>query len=375
MNKIVRLIGIVICLIFCGNSEGMTLPQQFTLSKSIEGHQSELSQSKVFIAVTVHNQIPFISNLRKTLEANVTELARAGVQSHVLITCDGIQEDYEECKKQFKDFPLFTTGSLDIRFQKRNDKVVEIGQNLFNDYMRSSAEYFNFSPTEEELFKHNLESMVSISLTRWNQLNHINELMKEAKKSDLSPYLFMFDSDDIMHKDLLLMELLSLLETGADAASPGDYFGMNSDEKASSGNILRCTYENSSEILERASLDIDKYFVTKAPHFEEFAFNLFDGIVLEKVMEEGYKFGSDRFKKPIYPEMDFATLTPFMDALTNIVNVYLLDIPEEEKYQKTEITCGPMSAPFFSKGNKQNTLFYYMQHDDSLQGQMRKFDK
>ncbi len=378
MNRIVRLIGMVVCLVFDWNSECMTLPRQFALSKSIEDHKGELSQSKVYIAVTVHNQIPFIPNLRKTLEANVTELARHGVQSHVLITCDGIQEDFEVCNKEFKNFSL-SAVNLDIHFQKKDDeRIYKAVQDSFNDFMKLE-EYVNFSPKKQELFKHSLELAISVSLTRWNQLNHIHELMKEDEKNNLSPYLFMFDSDDIMHKDLLLIELLSLLETGADAASPGDYFSVfdESFEKkiVSSGNILRCKYEDSLEILKRASVDINEYFMREAHHFKEFAFNLFEGRVLERILSKDYVLCDWNGKRSINPEQDFVTLDPFRDALTKIVNVYLLDIPEEKKYQKTEKFGGPMSTPFYSKENKQNTLFYYMKHDDSLQGQMRKLDK
>ena len=92
ISKKIKAIGMMICLVLFGDSEGMNLtlfkksegksiPLRSTLSTLITDHRDKLRQSKVYIAVTVHNQIPFIPNLRWTLGANVTELTQYGVQS------------------------------------------------------------------------------------------------------------------------------------------------------------------------------------------------------------------------------------------------------------------------------------------------------
>jgi len=379
MNKVIRLIGIIMCLVFGENSEGTiplensTLPAETKLSKLVENHKDKLSKSKVYIAVSVYDQVPFIPNLRKTLEANVTELARYGVKSHVIITCDGRDEDFNECNKQFKGFP----EKLQILFkEKDNEKILDIADALMkNDIIEKPEKYASLTAKQEKLL-HHLGAAISVSLVRYHQLKDIHELMKKDEEENLSPYFFMFDGDDIIHKDLLLIELLALLETGADTASPGNYFGMydkSLKENVSSGNILRCKVEDSQEILKRASREVDSILMLNDQgYFEEFAFNLFDRRVLEKTLSKNYVFGYVGEERPINPNTDFVTLDPFKDAITKLVKVFLLNVPGQEKYQKAGKGSDPFSVPFFDKRNEQNTLFYYMQHNDSMQGQIRE---
>lgn len=387
ISKKIKAIGMMICLVLFGDSEGMnltlfkksegkSLPLRSTLSTLIKDHRDKLRQSKVYIAVTVHNQIPFIPNLRWTLGANVTELTQYGVQSHVIITCDGIKEDFTECKERFKDFPL-PSESLQILFNRRDENFPEVVSNQLKDAM-NSEEYtdVDFSLIDSDQLKHIVESKVGVSLARWKQLNYIHELMKEDEKNNLSTYFCIFDGDDIFHKDFVLIALLALLETGADVVSPGNYFNMFPSESlkeiSSSGNIVRCKLKDSPEILKRASKDVSECLITEATHFVEFSFNLFDGKVLEKVLSKDYKIGFGMYRKSIDPRIDFATLFPFQNALIKENNVFLLNVLGGQKYQTTEDCYDPTVAPFFDEQNEQNTLFYYMQHDDSLEGNVRK---
>jgi hypothetical protein len=97
---------------------------------------------------------------------------------------------------------------------------------------------------------------------------------------------------------------------------------------------------------------------------------------LDRILSEGYIHGWGNDKQLINPALSFSTLESFNPALDRKeVQVFLLNIPGKEKYQKPWITNDPSSVPFFNKQNEQNTLFYYMQHDDSLQGYLRKFRK
>ena len=123
IDKSLKVIGVVAGLVLFGSSECMNIPResakQHKLDELTEKHKSELKRSKVYIAVTVHNHKSFIPNLRKTLEANVSELTQHGVQPHVIITCDGIEEDFYECNKQFSGFPL-PSENLEILLKKRD---------------------------------------------------------------------------------------------------------------------------------------------------------------------------------------------------------------------------------------------------------------
>ena len=119
-------------------------------------------------------------------------------------------------------------------------------------------------------------------------------------------------------------------------------------------------------------MDIDERLIDYCTEFASYAFNLPDGKVLKRVLQEGYKLGFDENARSINPERDFMTLEPFCSAVTKAIDVFLPDVPGRQKYQTTENCYDPRFAPFFNKENKQNTLFYYMQHDDSLEGTRRK---
>lgn len=130
IDKLLKVIGVVTGLVLFGSSECM---KQHKLDELTEKHKSELKQSKVYVAVTVHNQKHFVPNLKQTLEANVSELTRYGVQPHVIITCDGIKEDFEECNKQFSGFPL-PSKNLEILLKKRDESFFDAVNDVANKY-------------------------------------------------------------------------------------------------------------------------------------------------------------------------------------------------------------------------------------------------
>ncbi len=375
MKEVIRLIGIGMCLVFCGNSEGVISSPQFTpsqvkVSELTKKYEDKLSQSEVFITIPVRNSVRYMHDLRKTLEASVTELIKYGVWVHVIITSDGSQRDYDECSNEFKNFPLSPKVILDIQLQERNEE--EISAIIQKKKMESESEWrdLELSSEEQNRAKDLLESFIGLSRTRYNLLERVCELMNKAKKNNLMPFLFMMDSDDIMHKRLILMELLALLETGASTVGPGDFFGWASHiEKwgESSGNYLRFSGE-SQAVFEIANSDVDEYLIRKDYNIEGCTFNLYSSRIVEKVVSD---HNLDR-------DLYLYTMDPFIDAAggTNIIKIFLLSSVGGLEYQRTKEAevenCGLLTAPFFDKQNKQNTLFFYRQHDDSLEGRQRK---
>ena len=95
---------------------------------------------------------------------------------------------------------------------------------------------------------------------------------------------------------------------------------------------------------------------------------MFDGRVLEKVLQEGYKLGFGENARSINPKRDFETLAPLENAVTRVISVFLQDVSGGQKYPIPRECYDLLTAPFFDKQNEPNTLFYYMQHDDSLEG-------
>lgn len=192
--------------------------------------------------------------------------------------------------------------------------------------------------------------------------------MKRDKENNLSSYFCIFDCDDIFHKDLVLLELLASLETGADAVGPGCPYGKYG---VSSGNILRCKPEDTTEILKRISEDVFSYITYVGGRIESFACNLYAGNLLEQILSEGYlvkDWDTDGkiIKRSMDPRIDFVALDPLEDALTKAACIFLPEIPGREKYEIGK--SGFISSPFFYKQNEQKALFYYMRHDGQMSG-------
>lgn len=372
MNSIISKISkvmVILGLFLFENLEGIAYPQCYTLSKLIGDHKDKLKRSKVYIAVTVHNQTPFIPNLRQTLESNVTELTRHGVHSHVIVTCDGIKEDFEECKKQFENFPL-PSKKLEIIFNERDESFYKAVNDSAQEIIDKNLIDKQDLEQVKDLQKH-IEPSVGLSLARWGQLNHIHKLMKEDKENNLSPYFCIFDGDDISHKDLVLLELLASLEIGADAVGPGNPYGKCG---VSSGNILRCKPEDSTEILKRISEDVYSYIIHTGNFINSFACNLYAGNLLEQILSKGYlvkDWNTDGkiIERLMNPKIDFVALDPVEEAISKAACIFLPEIPEKEKYKIIEKSSF-ISAPFFNIQNEQRTLFYYMRHDSQMSEQL-----
>ena len=162
-----------------------------TINYLISNNRDELSNSVIYFFVTAYNMEKFAPYLAHSLKLNYERLKQYGVDLHVRLKCDGRVEDSEAFSKAFDE----------EQFPRSNIKITK------NDQNKGCAQ------------------------TRLEQLLEAKGEIEESIRLGKNVWISIFDGDDMLHQDSLLLRLVIGLHTGSDAVTMRRFFSRCGESK------------------------------------------------------------------------------------------------------------------------------------------------